>query len=519
MPGSYTPVYTESTFFKGDTLCFFPNMTTSTPPSSPNHNSSAKSHKNLKKIQTNNVVAGSNNSFDTISNENNSRMIRFAGFEGESALSRPLLLDDVGLVPPEHLENTFLTLKRSNSDRRGEEISLEGSTDRLDLFARSFGSDKASTWPFKYAVALVPSDASEPIRVWDAEVLVSEKRVKRLRAVEESDAARLGSGVVDSAATAAIDYKTAQNLLGEAFGTRKRKQAIVSLEKNKVRPDSLGQPATDFITQALADSKEDSLVNGSLGSNEDVMASSLLPPYDKETRDVAAIYGISGLVPLECYKAMPIDSFVGMTVKSSKDEIDALQSQLGIKDFWMNRILSAPRDDGYHTLRLLLFGHFLSSFRELKEAAINGPDGSVVAVQERLYGCPEIVAADLLNRFADCIKPPSSNQNGLNAAAAFLGKAKHKLPNMLRDKAILYILVVILHLDGFRVNATSVAEVFAITPTKLITFFKAIGCTIDRPGRGEESNVNINNRLVPVKYARLTAPLTFPPPPKRQSKK
>jgi DNA-directed RNA polymerase I subunit RPA49 len=438
------------------------------------------------------------------------RILRYSGFDGEPILAKPLIIDDFGLVPSEKIESTLLMLNRSLSERRGEDLSLEGSTDRLDLFARSSSND---SMPFKYAVAIVSADPSEPVRIWDAQILTTEKRVKRLKAVEESDAARLGFGSVESAAGAAIDYKTAQNLLGEAFGTRKRKQAIVSMEKNKVRADSLGQPATEFIAQALSESKNE---NASLNASaEDVMASSLLPTFNKETLDVAEIYPVKGLIPAECYKALPIEPFIKLTVKSSKDEIDAIKAQFGMKDFWMNRILSAPRDDGYFTLHLLLFGHFLTSFRELKETAINGPDGSVAAVQGRLFECPEIVAADLLNRFADRIAPPSSNQN----SASFLGKAKHKLPNTLRDKAILYILAVLLHLDSFRVNATSVAELLAITPTKLVTFFRALGCTIDRPVRGEEMNVNINNRLVPVKFARLTAPLTFPPPPKRQGKK
>lgn len=437
------------------------------------------------------------------------RMLRYAGFEGEPRLARPLLLDDFGLIPSEHVDSTLLTLKKSSSGTV-DQVALEGSTDRLDLFAHT----SKDTMPFKYAVALIPADASEPVRLWDAEVLVTEKRVKRLKAVEESDAARLGSGAGDSAAATSIDYKTAQNLLGEAFGTRKRKQAIVSMEKNKVRPDSLGAPATEFISQVLQ--VESSAISAVTNSKDDVMASSLLPPYNKETLEVSEIYSVKGLIPMECYKALPIDAFMNITVKSSKDEIEEIQTQFGIKDFWLNRILSAPRDDGGHSLKLLIFGHFLTSFQELREAAINGPDGSVVALQSRLFECPEVVAIDLLNRFADRLAPPAHQ----SANANFLDKAKHKLPNALRDKAIIYILVVLLHLDGFRVNATSVAEIFSsITPTKLVTFFRALGCTIDRPDRGEESNVNINNRLVPVKYARLTAPLTFPLPPKRQGKK
>lgn len=477
-------------------------MTTNTPPTSPGSSSKKSSKKTqvpLEMVQE-----------EACSSSTSNRIMRYAGFDGESVLAKPLLIDDLSLIPKDLVESTSLFLNKSGDSK----ISLEGSTDRLELFAH--GTSSLNPFPFKYAVAVISADSEEPVRVWDAQVLITQKRVKRLKAVEESDAARLGAIPVESAATASIDYKTAQNLLGEAFGTRKRKQAIVSLEKNKVRADTLGQPASEFISQALADSKDSSAVNNAEATPvADVMASSLLPPYNKETLNVSEIYPIKGIIPQDCYKAMPVDDFVHVNVKTGKDELDALQARYGMNDFWFNRILSAPRDDGHHTLRLLIFGHFLSCFRELKEAAINGPDGSLAALQSRLFECPEAVAVDLLSRFADRM----TNMSASADSTAFLGKFKHKLPNTLRDKAILYILALLLHTDNFRVNATSVSQLLSITPTKLVTFFKALGCTIDRPGRGEEMNVNINNRLVAVKFARLTAPLTFPLPPKRQSKK
>lgn len=472
-------------------------MTTSTPPPS----SPCKTSKKSGKKEKNGTLPLSVFEEDSKSSGSVERILRWAGFEDEPQIAKPLVLDDFGLIPGEKVDSTLLTMKRSISERRGETLSLEGSTDRLELFARSLGNDFQQ--PFRYAVAIVPGDTSEPVRVWDAQILTTERRVKRLKAVEESDAARLGPGAVESAAAAALDYKTAQNLLGEAFGTRKRKQAIVSMEKNNVRADSLGLPANEFIVQTLAKTAPAGNISENVG-----MASSLLPPFNKETLNVNEIYPVrGGLISDECFQALPVEPFIKLTVKSSNEDVDAIRSQFGMKDFWINRILSAPRDDGHYTLRLLLFAHFLSSFRELKEAALNGPEGSVAAVQSRIAGCPEAVAADLLARFADRIAPPPT---------ATLNSAKHKFPNTLRDKAILYILTVLLHLDSFRVNATSTAELLAITPTKLVSFFKALGCTIDRPGRGEELNCNINNRLVPVKFARLTAPLTFPLPPKRQ---
>lgn len=505
---------------------FVPSMTTNTPPASPSGNNQNK----RSKSSSSTASAGSKKKtqeplMETEVSAASGRFLRHAGFTGESSLARPVLIDDIGLVPEEHRENTSFTLNLRGNEKEKKVISVEGETDRLELFARGVSDQKR---PFKYAVAIVPSNEDEPIRVWNAEILTSERRVKRTKEVEETDAARLGvsaTGNIASASSAALDYKTSQNLLGEAFGTRKRKQAIASLEKNKVRADGISAPATEFISQTLADSKEEfpEQAVAAASKTENIMASSLLPPYDKLTLNVLEIYPISTLIPAECYKALPVEDFVGLSVKSSKEEIENMQYKYGMKDFWMNRILCAPRDDGNHAVRLLLFGHFLSSFRELKEAAINGPDGSVVAVQSRLFECPENVVIDLLNRFADRIDnntatSTSSLDNSSNSNN-FLGNCKHKLPNMLRDKAILYLLVVVLHLDNFRASATSISELLALSPTKIVSFFRALGCTIDRPNRGEESNVIVNNRLVPIKYVRLTAPLTFPPPPKRQGKK
>lgn len=433
----------------------------------------------------------------------------------DSVLEKAIIVDADDWIPAESADSINLTLKRHRHEATAKErIALEGSTDRLSLSAKNFGPGVSGPAPFRYAVAIVPADASAPVRVWDAELLISERHVKRTAEVEASDPARLGlkdGKVATSAASAAVDYKTAQNLLGEAFGTRKRKQTIASLEKNRVKVDGMGDASASYISSNLtveaASETAKSMIEAANSASTAPVA--LLPAFDAETGDVAGIYRVADLIPKEVYRALPVEDFTDL---SSEEAVKACQARYMIKGFWMDRIRTAPKTDGNHRLRLLLFSHFLASFRDLREAALNGPNGSVAALQERLPGCPAVVAADLLARFADAVVPSAGGSN----VASFVGKTKYKLPPMMRDKAVIFTLILLLHVDSFRLNATALSDALTMPPSKLVTFCRAVGCSLDKPANGEDAVVRVGERLLPAKFARLTAPLKFPAPPKKQ---
>lgn len=404
------------------------------------------------------------------------------------------VLGEAFLVDDDSVSSQQLELLQSQNPVKSGQIQMQGGNERVSFNCRNYGNRPQ---PYKYAVALV---SSTNVRIWDAQVFMAQSKVACFTE-ESDDVARLGQNAATSAETLQMNYRDAQNLLGEAFGTRKRKQAIASAAKNEIKMDNMGDASVSFISGNLASvaatataGKEDE------GVMIDAATTALLPPYDKETSDVAQIYKLADLLPRDLFKSLP--------VLQDPDAIIAA----GLKEGWLQRFRDiASRTSGAardHSLRVCLFAGLLDSFRQLKEAAINGPDGSIVAVQKWIPGCAVDIAAHFLANFADPIKPTGSS--------SITAKTRHKLPPTSRDKAVLYFLVLLLHLDNFRINLAKVSELLGMPPTKLTSFCKALGCTIEKPAKSEEGTLKIADRLVTVKYARLTAPLKFPLPLKRK---
>jgi DNA-directed RNA polymerase I subunit RPA49 len=475
-----------------DTLAqIFRKMTTAAPvkrPQPPSSSSSSTSKKSKKQKEqessTPTAVVEETTNISITQSTSATRLIRHE--PAKEILGQALLVDD------DSVRSEQLQLLRNSNPARANQIMLQGGNERISYACRNFGN---RAQPYKYAVALI---SPTNVRVWDAQVFATQRSISCVTEGSD-DVVRLGQDAPTSAASLQMNYRDAQNLLGEAFGTRKRKQAIASAAKNEIKVEGLGGASVSFISENLAS------VAATAKPVEDAVqidsaTTALLPPFDKETAEVAQIYKISDLVPRDLFKGLP-----------ALQDPEALIAA-GLKEGWLQRFqYIASRTSGAardHSLRLCLFAGLLDSFRQLKEAAINGPEGSVAAVQKWIPGCSDEVAAHFLANFADPIKP-----TGVSSITA---KTRHKLPPTSRDKAILYVLVLLLHLDNFRVNLTRASDLLGMPPTKLASFFKALGCAIEKPAKNEEGTLKIGDRLLTVKYARLMAPLKFPVPPKRK---
>lgn len=445
-----------------------------------------------------NIVQESQSAVPAATAEATSHLIRHEAVK--EILGEALLVDDDSVTDQD------LLLLRNRQPARSGQLQLQGGNDRVQVTCCNYGNRPE---PYKYAVALV---SATNVRVWDAQVFSLQRSVACVTEAVD-DVVRLGAADASSgrstplsAAELQINYRDAQNLLGEAFGTRKRKQAIASAAKNQIKVDAMGDASANFISDNLASTAASIMAagGGPDAGKGDAATTALLPPYDKETGDVSQIYRLADLIPRDVFKALPV-----------MHDMEAVKSTLtGLKDGWLNRFQAilaktsgAARDQA---MRTCVFAWMLATFRQLKEAAINGPDGSVVALQKWIPICPSEVATHILSTFADPLVSAGS------AAASITAKTRHKLPPTLRDKAALYVLALLLHLDNFRVNLTRASELLDVPPTKLTAFFKALGCAIEKPAKSEESSIKIGDRMVTVKYARLTAPLKFPLPPKRK---
>ena len=161
-----------------------------------------------------------------------------------SKLCKPLLLFDPQLPP----DTGSLKLYRNNSSRKAHQLLLQGETPRLTIQATNFGNSQTATSAasYNYALAVIDLDSdgeAERIEILDAEVLTCKRYIKALSGHYLPDN--------EAHATEQLDYKTARNLLGESFGTRKQRTAISSMERNQIDFQGLQNTASEFIFKAI----------------------------------------------------------------------------------------------------------------------------------------------------------------------------------------------------------------------------------------------------------------------------
>lgn len=387
-------------------------------------------------------------------------------------------------------------LRRTGSRKTHQRV-LKSETEKTNVRACNFGDLQAPS-DYHYLVCVVDEDKGLG-QVYDAERFAAQRTVKILEAKE----AALAAASADSsrAPTPVQDYKAAKALLGETFGTKKVKQALHSQEKNQINMGQLESSSAGFINRSLdrsidrmhEETEVASPVNGTEAAALDVAG--LLPPFNASATRVEDIYQVKDIIPNDAFYALPIDDFS----EDSSESWESIQKRYGLTDFVVERIRNASSlSDGGHRLRCLLYLHYLFRFRELKEGSLN----SEANLQKAMHGANPALLSHLLETFSEAVTVAS-------------GQARRKLSALCKDRLITHICILILILEpGFRANLTVLSTVLHLPVTRMTDHFRAVGCTVDKPGKDEPQTYVApgQSRSLQVRWAQLKAPLTFPKP-------
>jgi DNA-directed RNA polymerase I subunit RPA49 len=334
--------------------------------------------------------------------------------------------------------------------------------------------------------------------VYDAEFMVSGRTVKAIEA--ERSAAAAAEEI--SRGPTPVDYRAAKALLGETFGTRKAKQALNSATKNQINIDQLESNAASFINRNLdksldrmasAAEADGATIPGGQVSHDSM---GILPPFNSTTTKVEQIYQVKTIVPEAIWAALPVGDFSA----SSSESWESLQKRYQMCDYVLDRIRNMLEDGGSNyseeRLRALLYLHLLFKLRETKEGILNNETG----LQKAFPEASPAVLAHLLETFTESL--------------VLGGKIKRKLSALSKDRLLSHLCILTLLVDGFRVNLTLMSTLLKIPVTKMTDHFRAVGCAIEKPGKGEVATFTApgTTRALQVKFALLKAPITFPKP-------
>lgn len=407
--------------------------------------------------------------------------------DNSNRLCKPLLLLDPQLPP----DTGTLSLYKNNSSRKAHQLVLQGETPRLTIQATNFGQSQTitSASSYNYALAVIDVDSegeAERIEILDAEVLVCKRYIKALS----------GHYLADNevSPTEQMDYKTARNLLGETFGTKKQRTAITSMERNQIDFQGLRNTSSDFISKAI---QERAPVTPPDSSRPDTPAPSqtlsgdeyaqLLPPHNPNTTEASEIYTIDQLIPVDIQEALPATSFSDDTHLNELPPFIAEKMRLAIGS--KERVM------------LVLFLHYLLAFRNMREVQINSKSTLLGA----MLGAIDTTTLSnfMLTHFAENVVISVNTSQ----------KTRYKLPNTRKDRLNIWIAITMLLLDNFRTNVTQLSLILLVSPMKMAGYFRSAGCLVEKPSKGEPLTIlSPDGRALQIKWARLRAPLNLPKP-------
>ncbi|KAJ3174084.1 DNA-directed RNA polymerase I subunit rpa49 [Geranomyces variabilis] len=270
---------------------------------------------------------------------------------------------------------------------------------------------------------------------------------------------------------------TARNALGEAFGTKKRRQAIKAMEKNQV--DVSGLTDVSDIIKGAIDEKTAAIPTRSEIA-EDTKQDRAIPPYNAAAQTPSEVYAPEDLATDAELKAL---QFKQLWKIRGSDDVKAQLAPMSLTSWVWDKMHACLRSkDDVNRFRRLLYLGFLMKFYTLKDRDLNSG-----RVAERVGGAPAIVADTFMTKFTEF-----QEDNG---------RTKYRVSPKLKDKMLAYILALKLTLNEFKLDVNHISSDMGIPITRLVKVARELGCRVDNK-RDEEGTAR--------KKVVLTVPLTFP---------
>lgn len=376
-----------------------------------------------------------------------------------------------GVEAPEAVE--FNLFKSKN------QLLIHGETDKIEYEGRLNAEDESNYYVAVYdkttnSIDLYPS-ALVPI----SNVVKSKKNVQ-------------GPAIKQQNVRNVVQRTT----LGEAFGTKKAKKALQSLEKNRIDADKLASMETSII-----DSVKTTTENlPSLETIKDQQSTERpIPPYNSDATDVKEVYPLEGLIPKREYDSLRLAPILNERDPKMRLEMFPYKNSF----FVSTRLEQLGQQHGDHTQKIHLL-YYMSILLGLFE---NRRVSTKMDLAKKLGNLPEVIVSGLLDRFTV-------------AKAGAVGKTKERnfaIDPLSETRLLSYILVLALQIDNYIVEVPPLARELSIKPAKLVELFRSVGCSIKPPTKVQAEVLGLSQYMLSTyKLAVLSAPLKLPEVAKRR---
>ncbi|KAG0257690.1 DNA-directed RNA polymerase I subunit rpa49 [Mortierella polycephala] len=398
--------------------------------------------------------------------------LEYAKADVEAGVEGPFLAVFPGIAPPKSAPFNIYKPDGEDKKTKRKRRILEADTGKVEFVGQNFG-ETARPGYCRYVIAIRDKE-TDKVTFKDAPVIPINRTIKSLKNSKAHSSAR-------------DQFMQAKNALGEAFGTKKIKQQIKSVERNAVNVSTL-----DNVAGILHDSI--SAKTSALPSKAEIKASAdedrPVPPYDLEATKVEDIYKLNALITPAEYQEIPVKSLLG-----TPQPLTALpfQSSAYVNDS-LTAVLSISKKDR-HKIRLLMYISFLMAFRTIPDRKLDDSE----TVSSIMGETPSVIVESFYERFTEV--PEGTD------------KKKHTFTPKSKDKLLCWILAIALTLENFNMDSSSVTRDLSLKQTKVNELYKSLGCKINEMTAAQKAQLNVSNEEARQrKRAILTVPLTFPLP-------
>lgn len=279
--------------------------------------------------------------------------------------------------------------------------------------------------------------------------------------------------------------------LGEAFGTKRAKTAIVDVTRNRIDADML-----EGLEDAIVSNVKTRTANLQTDAKPaDAASARPIPPFDESTDAVAQIYKIEDVVP-----AAELDALLPLAEEllASAEWQDKLP--YGDSAF-VNAQVAHVRGEETNVvprLQLLAYISFLLAVHKHRRAT------SRQALAEKIPRAPRVLFDGVLERFATA-RP---GKFGTTKERSFV------LDPFSVDKLLCYTFVLMLHVNNFEVDVTPLAHELSAPVSRVESLFRNLGCVVRKATKEDAKLRELADRG--YRIASLSAPLKLPSLVKRR---
>ncbi|EQC40984.1 hypothetical protein SDRG_02046 [Saprolegnia diclina VS20] len=419
-------------------------------------------------------------------------------FDAKQADSAPVLVSFRGGPPKVSSDFHFQMYENAAKKRK----IVVADADKVSYQAANFGHGNANNDLSSYVVGVFDK-ATQSVQLYNVDQLyVLQQSVRGFRE-------RVDENTQDDKSYA---QRTAE--LVNAFGSKVSKRIVKSREDNKVQVGNItgASAITQALTQKAVSTAEELALKRANDPKYtpdsgamDATRAAVLPPCNLDAVTPDKVYDLEKFLNADVMESLYLkaDELIGLLETCPLTEfLD--KNQVPAAAYIRQVMTTLPKPFDRKKVALMLYVMYLVQFFHARFPMHATPADLSVTLN-----IPHVVIEQVLSTFAETVV-------GSN------GKASYAQSKMLKDKLLLYLLVVALTIGGFSLDLTAIAADLKRAPSNLAQYARMIGCRTDAvkaEGGLYAKSSAVKDKKTMATRAVLSVPLVFPTAKKGSSRR